>query len=165
MVFACYIGLLGLAATFDVWRFIIPNAIPAALAALFVAVALTATPEAGWAPHAGAALVAFLAGAALHRFGLLGGGDVKLMAALALWTGFERLLDLTVAVALCGGILALALVAVRRLVAAVPVARVRPDKAPRPRVLTVGEGVPYGVAIAAGGLIVGMGLPQLGIIG
>ena len=160
MLFVCYSGLLGLAALFDVWRFIIPNAIPAALAALFVVVALTSAPDAGWASHIGAAVVALLAGTSLHRVCLFGGGDVKLMAALALWAGLEHLLDLAIAVALCGGVLALVLVAVRRLVAAV---RALPG-APRPRLLTVGEGVPYGVAIAGGGLIVGTSLPQLGVL-
>jgi prepilin peptidase CpaA len=81
-----------------------------------------------------AALV-FLLFAAAFYFNAMGGGDVKLAAALALWFSPIDTVRLIVVMSLVGGLLTLLVVGVHR-------AR---KKEGRPE-------VPYGVAIAAGGL-------------
>ena len=69
--------------------------------------------------------------------GMMGGGDVKLAAALALWFSPASTVRFLVFMSLAGGLLTLAVVAIHR-------ARKREG---RPE-------IPYGVAIAAGGLTI-----------
>ena len=83
----------------------------------------------------GLAFVVFWAFAALFALGLLGGGDVKLLGALALWLTPLAFLDLLLVMAFVGGGIAVAFV-VRRVVW-------------KPK--TQGT-LPYGVAITAGAL-------------
>ena len=97
------------AAFVDFRRLVIPNELVAALCILWllhVEGTRGAAPAAALAAIAGAAL-ALIGGAILFARGLIGGGDVKLFAAAALWAGagaVPRLLALT---ALIGGGLAL----------------------------------------------------------
>ena len=69
--------------------------------------------------------------------GMMGGGDVKLGAALALWFPPDAILAFLVIMSLAGGVLTLVVVAVHRL----------RKKEGRPE-------IPYGVAIAIGGLAI-----------
>ena len=69
--------------------------------------------------------------------GMMGGGDVKLAAALALWFSPDSTLRFLVVMSIAGGILTLLVVAVHKL----------RGKEGRPE-------VPYGVAIAIGGLAI-----------
>lgn len=80
---------------------------------------------------AAAVLVAF---AALFYAGAMGGGDVKLAAALALWLPPAMLIGFMVIMAFAGGLLTLVLLAVHRL----------RRRAGRPQ-------IPYGIAIATAG--------------
>jgi prepilin peptidase CpaA len=73
--------------------------------------------------------------------GWLGGGDVKLLAALGLWVNLEGALGLLAAVFLAGGVLALGSVTLR----AVPGVRFRTSAKDRR--------IPYAIAIAVGALI------------
>ncbi|MBC6440771.1 MAG: prepilin peptidase [Rhodospirillales bacterium] len=79
----------------------------------------------------------------------LGGGDVKLLAAAACWTGFAILPDFLIVVGLAGGVLALGLLVIRRLLRG----RIAEDS-PLARLLGQTRDVPYGIAIAAGGIVV-----------
>ena len=91
----------------------------------------------------GCAVVVFAAGAAAFAAGALGGGDVKLLAAVSLFAGPAGLVNFLVVTALVGGLLGLAILAGASLgqpaVAGSLRARLRAD-------------LPYGPAIAAGGL-------------
>jgi prepilin peptidase CpaA len=79
-------------------------------------------------------------GLGLFALRLMGGGDIKLLAVLALWMGgWQGTLSLLLATVLLGGVLAILLVILRRIVAPMP---------KLPRVLTKGAPIPYGVAIA-----------------
>jgi prepilin peptidase CpaA len=69
--------------------------------------------------------------------GMMGGGDVKLAAALALWFSPQSTLRFLVFMSIAGGVLTLVVVGLHRL-------KKRPGK----------PEVPYGVAIAAGGLLI-----------
>ena len=83
------------------------------------------------------------AGTPLFATGKVGGGDVKLLACLGLWFSIGTALWLIVLVFIAGGILALAFLATRMV-------RKKSSK----------SGIPYGLAIAAGGLLLISG--QLG---
>ncbi|HWJ70012.1 MAG TPA: prepilin peptidase [Sphingobium sp.] len=83
----------------------------------------------------GLALAVFALFAALFALGMMGGGDVKLLGALALWLPPEAMLALLVIMALAGGGVTIATVAHHRLF----------RREGRPE-------IPYGVAIAFAGL-------------
>lgn len=163
--FGIYVLLLAAAALCDIWKFIVPNAIPVALTGLFLVAAWVLPGTVGWSSHLGAAALVLAVGFALFAWGRFGGGDVKLIAALSLWTGFDHLLDLLIAISIAGGALALALVLTRRLVAALRTGESGPPHRPLPRLWVVGESVPYAVAIAAGATFVGRYLPVFGLAG
>lgn len=83
----------------------------------------------------GIALAAFVVLAGLFAMRAMGGGDVKLLTALALWIKPGWFLELVVVMALLGGILTIAFAAWHMM-------RARKER------LTI----PYGVAIASAGL-------------
>ena len=98
-------------------------------------------------------LVAFAvlaANFALFWKNMLGGGDAKLMAAGALWIGPFHAIEYLAYVTIFGGALALAILSYRNYVSAnafsLPQWALRLHKP--------GGGIPYGIAIAAGGLTV-----------
>ena len=82
----------------------------------------------------GMGLAIFFLFALLFHFGAMGGGDVKMVAALALWLPLGALVNLLVIMSIAGGVLTLAMLVRHRL---------RKSEA----VLEI----PYGVAIAFGG--------------
>lgn len=143
---------LGAAAFWDLrWRSI-PNPLTGAMALVGIGVCLAG----GGVTTVGAALWAGFASLAigvLLQFGrLLGGGDAKLFAALGVWLGPGRTVDAALATAIAGGVLALFYL--RRVRTPDAVADLSPTLLAR---LQLDDGpdfgrVPYGVAIAAGGL-------------
>lgn len=129
--------LLLMAAWTDIRTRTISNEINITIALLAVIFWIVAG-EALWpdvAIRIGVALVLFVLFAILFMLKMMGGGDVKMIAALALWLPFSALMVMLTVMALAGGVITLFLV-IRQ--------RWRPN-AERPE-------VPYGVAIAAGGL-------------
>ncbi|MHA1151423.1 MAG: A24 family peptidase [Alphaproteobacteria bacterium] len=160
-----YTLLLCTAAAFDTWKFIIPNAITVGLIALFVVTALLLPYDMSWRDwmsHLGAAGAVLAGGAVMFAFNKMGGGDVKLMTAVAFWAGFEHLANLLLYIAVAGGALAIALMIGRRLLFGVMTAASL-TKIAVPRVLLSGEPVPYGLAIAPSAIFIGTRLPQLGV--
>lgn len=114
---------------------------------LIIAAFMVAVPALGLGGEAAAwrvaaGLAAFATGAVLFALNVWGGGDAKLVAAVTLMTGFAGLPRFLLVMALAGGMLSLVLVLLRRLPA---------DGSWGARVAASGH-VPYGVAIAAGGL-------------
>jgi prepilin peptidase CpaA len=110
-------GLLAVAAWHDVrWR-TIPNWIPAALVLLWVARWLAEGRLGPAASALGVAGLVLLVGYLAWLGGFLGGGDVKLLGATALWAGTSGLLTFLLATSLVGGALALAVGLRRRLAA------------------------------------------------
>ena len=138
------IGLFVAAAVVDGRSRRIPNPLPLGLALLgLLRIAAGLAAGAGFGAAAldlAAAAAVFLAGAVAFRFRLLGGGDVKLIAAAALWLGAAALGPFLLATALAGGGLAIGFLLVRY---------ARPDG--------LAAGLPYGIAIAAGGILVSAG--------
>lgn len=138
-----YAALFLTAALWDVWSRKIPNGVLVVLLGLFVVVQVLAWPSPSWLSSLGAFGLVMLGGVPMFARRLVGAGDVKLMAAAALFAGMENLLLLTLWTAIAGGALALvALVA-------------RPYAVSMPGWIRTRAGVPYGVAIAAGALQVG----------
>lgn len=142
-----YLAGLAIAAVRDLTSLTIPNRVAAAVAAAAAGGVLSAVPDpAGWGAYFAVGLAVLAAGAVLFFLGLWGAGDAKLLAAASLAAGFDGLPVLALWTALCGGLLAVVLLVLRRL---------RP---PWCRHLTAGSGgVPYGVAIAAGAVIAVIG--------
>ncbi len=165
IAFALYTLLLGTAAVFDTWKFVIPNAIAVALVVLFIATALLLPFEMTWMEwlsHVGAAAAVFIGGAVLYAFNKMGGGDVKLLTAVAFWAGFEHLVELLLYVAIAGGVLAIGLIVTRKIIMSLGAASTNLAKVKLPRILIDGEAVPYGLAIAPIAIYLGTKLPQLG---
>jgi prepilin peptidase CpaA len=131
--------LLLIAAVVDVRTFTISNRLNLAIALLaplfWWSIALPVWPNVA-AQVAIAAGVFALLGAAFYA-GMMGGGDVKLAAALSLWFSPLSTLKFLVLMSIAGGVLTLAVLALHRL----------RKKQGRPE-------IPYGVAIAFGGLAI-----------
>jgi prepilin peptidase CpaA len=87
---------------------------------------------------------------AMFSFGWIGGGDAKFAAAIALWLGWSYTLEFAVTSAIFGGVLTLVILTFRH--------RMLPAFALRQpwlfRLHDPNAGVPYGVALAAAGLVV-----------
>jgi prepilin peptidase CpaA len=134
----------------------IANGFSLAIAGLFVVWAIAGLAGgqmslAGLAISVGCAVAVFGVGAAAFAVGALGGGDVKLLAATSLFAGSQRLPDLLFITAIAGGVLGLAM-----LVGA-PIGRPAMAAA-GPLRARLRSGLPYGPAIAAGGLWVAASL-------
>ena len=149
------------AALFDAWKFIIPNTIPVVLTLLFLVVALIWNDRVPIFEHIGAGLLVFGVGAVIFRLGVLGGGDIKLLTAVAFWVGWDTLAIYLLAVAILGGGLTLFLLALRHLLRWLY--RSRSPGVSWPRILKVGEKIPYAIAIGGAGIWIAPLLPLLGL--
>ena len=132
------LALMLLAASwFDLRSRTIPNGLNAAIALLALpfwwATGLALWPDA--ALQVGVAALVFGLFALAFALGAMGGGDVKLVAAIALWLPWQAVLGLLIVMSIAGGVLTLVLAVRHRL-------------ARREGRLEV----PYGIAIAFGGL-------------
>ncbi len=115
----------------------IPNWLNLAIALgaipFWIATGLSVWPD--MALQIGVAFIAFWVFAAAFAMGAMGGGDVKLIAALALWLPWQTVLVLVFLMSVAGGVLTLGYL-------------IRHKLAKREEKLEI----PYGVAIAFGGL-------------
>jgi prepilin peptidase CpaA len=148
----------------DTTRYLIPNWLVLTLIALWPPFLLL-TPESWeWYWHPLVALAAFIVGLPIHHFRYMGGGDIKLLVAACLWTGTQPSIIFLIYAGLFGGILAIILLVMRPVYIAMNAQLKTP--LPVPRMLTIGQPVPYGIAIALGFLVVlWMGLvPGLGML-
>lgn len=139
-------ALLAMLAVSDLRRRRLPNAIVAAFAALYFAQAwIAGAHRFGVEIHVATGVVALVLAALLFRFGWLGGGDAKLFGAVFLWSGPAFATTVFFIVSLIGLMLGLAQIAIGRL---------RRDRtaAETDGWLAPSRGVPYGVALAVGGL-------------
>ncbi len=131
--------LLVVAAVIDVRTFTISNPLNLAVALLaplyWLSIALPLWPDTAIQLGVGAGVFVLLAGA--FYAGLMGGGDVKLAAALALWFSPASTLKFLVLMSIAGGVVTLVALALHRL----------RKNTGRPK-------IPYGVAIAFGGLAI-----------
>ncbi len=147
---AVFPALAIVAALKDITSFTIPNWISVALAVSFPPIALlcgVSLADGGMA--LGIGVGGLFLGVAMFAAGWIGGGDAKLLSVCALWLGFPAVIPFLLVTALCGGGLALSLLALRSI-------WLRPLAAHGPawvgRLATPGAAAPYGLAICAGAL-------------
>ena len=150
VVLLVFPSLLLFAAVMDVFTMRIANAISIALFLMFLIAALAAglsLEQVGI--HLAVGMAVLVANMVLFHFRFIGGGDAKLLAAASVWIGYGQLVPFIAYVTIFGGLLALLILGYRSLpAAALPL----PPWAVR--LHQRGEGIPYGVAIAAGALLV-----------
>ena len=149
-------ALMVFAASSDLVTMTISNKLSLALAFGFFLLAIATGMS--WAvvgTHLGAAAVVLICAFGFFAKGWIGGGDAKLAAATALWFGFGYLLEYLVYAALIGGALTILLLMFRQL----PLPGVLARQSWVLRLHKEGGGVPYGIALAAGALLV---YPQTG---
>jgi prepilin peptidase CpaA len=147
-------AVLIVAAAFeDFRRFMIPNWLTLGICALWPLSVLTAPSAAGALGALACGFAVFVVGALLFARGYIGGGDVKLLAAVALWAGPALLPSLLIVTGLLGGVLALILLSPvgAYLVAG---ARAQLGFTQTPEAAIASTPVAYGIAIAAASLIV-----------
>ena len=133
------------AALQDAWRLRISNLFPIAIVVCFAVWVAVVGPEFDLWQNLVAFLLCLAIGLFLFSREWLGGGDVKLLAALALWFDFAGAGQFLVFTMLGGGLVALALIAFRRLLPAAAGTGVAAFRRRGP--------IPYGLAIAAGALL------------
>ena len=139
VLLAILAAILVFAAVVDLRTFTISNRLNLTVALLaplyWWSAALSPWP--GFAIQLAAAATVFLLLAIAFFAGMMGGGDVKLAAAIALWFSPAVTLKFLVLMSLAGGVLTLAVVGVHRI----------KRREGRPE-------IPYGVAIAFGALAI-----------
>lgn len=143
--------LMAFAASSDLLTMRISNKLILVTVAGFFALALVSNmPFEQLAMHIACATVVLVLAFGLFSMGWIGGGDAKLAAATALWLGFAVTLNYVLLAAVLGGILTFALLSLRRfqlppqLMNVTWIDRLHNKK----------SGVPYGIALAAAGMLV-----------
>ncbi|NWG52303.1 MAG: prepilin peptidase [Hydrogenophilaceae bacterium] len=153
--FMAVCALLVAAAFWDLATMTIPNWLSLTVAALFPVAAVAAgLPWWVIAFNIGFGLAALLGCFFLFNANVLGGGDAKLIPAAAMWTGAAGFAPFAIVMTLCGGLLALVLLVLRRLMKPA-----EGQPAFLNRLLDRKRGAPYGVAIAAGAIFALMQTP------
>ena len=142
-------AIMAFAGSIDLLTMTIPNRVSLALVTTFpLAAVLIGLDWAALASHLGAGVLMLVVGIGMFARGWLGGGDAKLLAAAALWLGFEHLAGYLLLVAIAGGALALLILSYRNF--APPAWMLGQAWAMRLHDRKVG--IPYGVALAAAAL-------------
>ena len=149
---ACFVFLVCYAAISDYRCLKIPNWISLALCGAFLPYAAIFVTGSQFLGHIAAGGTVFAIAITLYALGWFGGGDVKLLGAIALWAGPQQVYELAVLTGLIGGALGIVLVALRWLLRYCPALWC---PAPLDRVLVwARDGVcPYGLAIGGAALI------------
>lgn len=150
-----FIAILLICALTDFWLLRIPNLLVLFLIALFGIAAWYKADQIDIWQHLIVAGVVFCLGAGLFFLNQFGGGDVKLLAATTLWTGFSALPLFLMSL----GIAAIVLVLLYRY-ARLPMAAAADylehasgGRFPAPRSLSVATHIPYGIVIAAAAVV------------
>src|SRR6476620_6136224 len=144
-------ALMAFAAASDLFTMTISNRVSLALVAGFFALALAG----GMAPyemlsHVGSGALVLVVAFTCFAMGWVGGGDAKVAASVALWFGFAQLLDYLLYASLLGGALTVLLIQFRQW----PLPSLLTGQAWLNRLHDKQSGIPYGIALAVGALIV-----------
>ncbi len=157
VVILAFAALLIGAAVSDARKYLIPNRLCLVILGLYplhVTFAALAGVPVDWLAGLAVSAVIFAIGIGLFSLGAFGGGDVKLLAAVALWAGPEGTPALLMITGLAGALVAFAVI-LRRWIQARRTAG-SPEAGGLRRL-----SVPYGVAIASGGLLIAARLLNL----
>jgi prepilin peptidase CpaA len=148
-------AVITVAAVYDAATLTIPNWISGVLVVLFPVVAICSGSEfTSVGLHLLIGFAALLGGMVLFAFNLIGGGDAKFFAAVSLFVGLPQLADYLLMVTLTGAAIALIIIGARQ------VAQFGVSMDWFLKFTRGGSVIPYGIAIAAGALVV---LPQTAI--
>lgn len=153
--------LLLVAALTDFRSFTIPNRLCLGILILYPAYVMSSPVGVDWRSGLVAGVLVFVVTTGMFAFGWLGGGDAKLITAAAVWAGMDQVALMIFVVLLLGGLYS-TLEAIRLGYPKLIWRRIMKQKTAK----TAGEAVdveemprdavPYGVAIAGGGLYVAM---------
>ena len=144
-------ALMAFAAASDLFTMTISNRVSLALVAGFLVLA----PASGMGltdmlAHAGAGAAVLAIGFTCFAMGWVGGGDAKVTAAAALWFGFDHLLNYLLYASLFGGALTILLLEFRQW----PLPYALSGEAWLLRLHARETGIPYGIALAIGALMI-----------
>jgi prepilin peptidase CpaA len=144
-------ALMAFAAASDLFTMTISNRVSLVLVAGFFALAFAG----GMAPyevlsHVGAGALLLVVAFTCFAMGWMGGGDAKVAASVALWFGFAQLMDFLLYASLFGGALTLLLLQFRQW----PLPYGLAGQAWLARLHDKQTGIPYGIALALGALLV-----------
>jgi prepilin peptidase CpaA len=142
---------MAFAAASDLFTMTISNRVSLALAASFLILAALS----GMAPtdiltHLGAGALVLTVAFFCFAMGWVGGGDAKIAAAAALWFGFAHLLNYLIYASLFGGALTVLLMQFRQW----PLPYALAGQTWLLRLHAKDSGIPYGIALASGALMV-----------
>lgn len=144
-------ALMAFAAASDLFTMTISNRVSLALALAFLVLApLSGMGLYDMASHAGAGACVLAVAFACFARGWIGGGDAKVAAATALWFGFGDLLNYLIYASLFGGALTLLLLSFRQW----PLPYALCGQTWLLRLHAKESGIPYGIALALGALMV-----------
>ncbi len=152
VIITVFLGLLALAAYFDVREYRIPNRLSLFIGALYPVHVMASAQPVDWVGGLVVAAIALAVLLALYAFRAVGGGDVKLMTVTAMWAGPTAMAEFLVITTLAGGLLALLMISSARFGFAVGLAGIGRRET---KTMLLKVALPYGVAIAAGGFFVG----------
>lgn len=139
-----------LAAARDITGRQIPNVTVIAAGMAFLACAVTGgVPLAQTGGHLAVGAAAFLVLTLCFALGVMGGGDVKLGAAVMAWAGPDQAFSVLMVVALAGLLIAMIALFAQWAAGVRMLRSVHPLLLP----LSAERGVPYGVALALGGVV------------
>jgi prepilin peptidase CpaA len=151
LVLGLFPAAMAFAAASDLLTMTISNRVSLLLILAFFVVAFAiGMPVSDIGRHVLASLVVLAVAFVFFARGWMGGGDAKLAAATALWLGFAHLMEYLVVASLAGGVLTLLILELRRL----PLPRILAGRPWIARLHDVKAGIPYGIALAAAGLLV-----------
>jgi len=144
-------ALMAFAAASDLFTMTISNRVSILLAAAFLVLAVAS----GMAPydillHLSAGALVLVIAFACFAMGWVGGGDAKIAAAAALWFGFAHLLNYLLYASLFGGVLTIVLLQMRQW----PLPYALTGQAWLTRLHAKESGIPYGIALAIGALMI-----------
>lgn len=144
-------ALMAFAAASDLFTMTISNRVSLVLAAGFLALAiLSGMGLSEILSHLGAGAIVLAVAFFCFAMGWVGGGDAKVAAGAALWFGFGHLLNYLLYASLFGGALTLLLVQFRKWPLPYPLV----GQAWLLRLHATETGIPYGIALAVGALVV-----------
>ena|SRR5579883_1861017 len=144
-------ALMAFAAASDLFTMTISNRVSLALAAGFLGLALASGMGlSDLLMHLAAGATVLAAAFVCFAFGWVGGGDAKVAATAALWFGFGHLLNYLVYASLFGGVLTLLLLQFRQW----PLPYALAGQSWLLKLHAKESGIPYGIALAVGALLV-----------
>lgn len=139
-------ALLVAAAVNDALHYRIPNKISAAMLVFFPLFILTDPHDIDWKQHLMVFILILSAGFVMFMGHFAGAGDIKLLAVTGLWAGPHQLAVLLAGTAAAGGFVALGMAVLTLL------RNRKAEERNRPAIAVAKVPIPYGMAIAAGGL-------------